>query len=262
MIAGDWPKWSAALQEGVGIRNQILGTGLLMLMTSLISLPFGVGAGVFLSEYARGGFGNFTRFVITSLRSISMLILGFTALSLVKASSGTPLAFLFKGYQFDGFVWRENQGGTFFAASLVISLLVIPVICRATEEGCRSLPNELREGSLALGGSEETTLWRIVLPWSLANIVTGVLLGCAEAAGDMAILMFIAGRGDYGVGPFKQVTSLAYMVFDIWFGEKSFHDTMSPYQFSAGLILITMTVGLGLIALLLKRWLALRHRGR
>lgn len=260
-IAGDWPKVSSVQIVGYGIENQILGTCFLMLMTIMIAFPFGVGAGIFLNEYSSGWLANFIRTIITSLRSISLLILGFTALSLVNYSSGTPLAAIFKGYQFNGFSWHENQGGTFFTASLVLSLLVIPIIARATEEGCHSLPDELREGSVALGATDETTLFRVVLPWSLPNIVTAIFLGCAEAAGDMAVLMFIAGRGDFGIGPFKQVTSLSYLIFDIWWGEPSFKQIMLPYQYTAGVILLIITVGLGVIALVLKRWLVKNHRG-
>ena len=115
-----------------------------------------------------------------------------TAFSLASATTGTWLSPFIHGTYFDGYLQETSPGGSFFTASLILSLLVIPVIARATEEGCRSLPLDLREGSLALGASEETTLWRVVLPWSLPNIVTAVLLGSAEAAGSVAVLMFIA----------------------------------------------------------------------
>lgn len=261
-VGGDWPAFTTENRTGVGILNHILGTGTLMLLTTLMALPVGVGTGIFLSEYASDRFGNLLRFIITSLRSISTLILGMTALSLVRMSSGTVFAFLTKGFRFDGFLLRENEGGSFFLASLVLSLLIIPIITRATEEGCRSLPPELREGSLALGANEEITLRRITLPWSLPNIVTGALLGCAEAAGDMAVLFFIAGRGDFGVGAFQQVTSLAYLVFDVYWGTSNYKSLMGPYQFTAGLILMLITIGLGISALFLKRWLRRRYQGR
>ena len=260
MIDDGWPAWSSELRYQLGIANHILGTGMLMLLTSLISLPIGAGAGVYLSEYGDGRFGGLARFCISSLRAISTLILGLTALSLVTYSGNSPLAWILQGSYFDGYEIKM-YGASFLAASLVLSLLIIPIITRATEEGCRSLPPELREGSLALGASEQTTLWRVVLPWAMPNIVTALLLGCAEAAGSVAVLLFVSGRGDYGVGIFRPVTSLAYLIFDIYYGEKSFRLAMEPYQFIAGLLLLAITMGLGITALLIKRWLVKRHRG-
>jgi len=256
-----WPTWTAERHSQLGILNHLKGTGLLMLLTSLISLPIGAGAGIFLSEYSRGVFGGIARFTITALRAISTFILGLTALSLAQSMDNTPLAGIFRGTFFNGWGTSVSTGGSFLVASLILSLLVIPVIARSTEEGCRSLPPELREGSLALGASDQTTLFRIVLPWAFPNLLTAVLLGCAEAGGSVAILMFIAGRGDYGVGPLSQVTSLAYLIFDIWYGEKSFRGAMLPYQFSAGVLLLLLTMSLGIAALFLKRWLIKRHRG-
>ncbi|MDR3578026.1 MAG: ABC transporter permease subunit [Anaerolineaceae bacterium] len=259
-IDDGWPIWSIELRSQIGLANHLSGTGLLMLLTTLISLPFGVGAGIYLSEYASGLFENIARFSVTALRAISTLILGMAAFSLVNYSGNTPLAFIFQGNYFDGNQWNR-MGGSFFSASLVLSLLVIPIIARSTEEGCRSLPPELREGALALGASDQTTLWRIVIPWAMPNIVTAILLGCAEAAGSVAVIMFISGRGDYGVGIFRPVTSLAYLIFDIYYASKSFKLAMQPYQFTAGVLLLMITVGLSLAALLIKRWLVKRHRG-
>jgi phosphate transport system permease protein len=260
-IAGDWPKWTAEMTSSVGLLNYVLGTLLLMLLTSLFSLPFGMGTGIYLSEYSHNRFGGVVRFMVTSLRAISLLILGMMAYTLSNIGNGTPLEGILRGTFFSGYETRLSSGGSFFTASIMLSLLVIPIIARATEEGCRSLPNELREGSFALGASEDTTLKRVVLPWALPNIVTGLLLGCAEAAGSTAVLLFIAGRGDYGVGVFKQVTSLAFMIFEAYYGEKLYKGAMGPYQFTAGMLLVIITVGMGILAMVLKRWLVKRHRG-
>ena len=243
-----------------GMRNHILGTLILMALTSLISLPIGVGAGVFVTEYG-GRFSGVVRFSTTALRAISVFILGITAFSLVTYSSGTSLSDIFAGYYYDVNGFKHVAHGSFITAAIFLSLLVIPLIARATEEGLRSLPPELREGSLALGTSEGHTLIHVLLPWSLPNIVTGLLLGCAEAAGSVAIILFLARTGEYGIGPLGEVTSLSYFIFDCRYGIKMFRDLVSPYQYSAVLLLLTITMGLSIVALLLKRRFAKRYRG-
>ncbi len=260
-ILGDWPAFKTTEHISIGIENHLLGTGLLLLLTSLISMPIGVGTGLYLSEYGSGWFGGFIRFVTRSLRAISLLILGLAAFRLANLANNTPAAFMLRGTWFTGWETVLSSGGSYLTASIVLSILIIPMIAQVTEEGCRSLPPELREGSLALGVSEETTLRRIVFPWALPNIITGWLLGCSEAAGSVAALMFIAGRGMYGVGLFKQVTSLAYLIFDLYYGNRIFTQYMGAYQFQAGILLLLLTLVLGILSILSKNLLAKKFRG-
>ncbi len=258
-----WPIWRWNAVDSYGLRNQLLGTGLLMALTTLVSLPLGVGTGVYLSEYGDDRWGSVIRFTITMLRGISTLALALALLSLVTASDTTSLQSFARGTFVDS--WQQTQvsrGSSFLLASLVIALLVIPVMTRATEEGCRALPPELREGSLALGATEETTLWRVVLPWALPNIITSILLGCVEVAGSATVLLFVGGLGDYGVGLFRQVTSLDYLVLAVHLTEsKPLRDSMGTYQLTAAVLLLIVTMGLGIVAFGLKRWLYKRFRG-
>ncbi|MCL0105047.1 ABC transporter permease subunit [Dehalococcoidia bacterium] len=260
-IGLDWTSFPPHYLNQPGLRNHILGTLLLMALTSLISLPIGVAAGVLMSEYYGKWLAGVVRFSVTSLRAMSVFILGLTAVSLVAGSRGTFLEEIMHGYWYDLRGVQRLEDGSFLAAAIVLSLLVIPVIAWATERGIRSLPPGLREGSLALGTSEEYTLARIVLPWALPNIITGLLLGCAEAAGSVAVIMFLAGRGEHGVGPLSEVTSLAYFIYEVPRGGGSFMHIMGAYRFSAGLLLVIITTGLGIAALILKRKFAQRYRG-
>ncbi len=262
VIINGWPFWRTEQIFEVGMLNHLEGTGLLMLLTTAFSLPVGVGAGVFLNEFGDGWFGHVARFSVTVLRAISLLILGLFAASLARGFLNTPFGDILAGTYFNGHDTRQSLGGSYITASLALSLLVIPLIARCTEEGCRSLPPELREGSDALGASEGTTLRRVVLPWALPNIVTGVLLGCAEVAGSLEVIMFIAGHGDYGVGPLRQVTSLAYLVFDTYATQdQTFQVSMRSFQYTVGLLLLAITLTLGLLALGARHWLRRRYRG-
>jgi phosphate transport system permease protein len=257
----NWPQWVSHTDQAVGILNYLLGTLLLMGLTSLISLPIGMAVGIYITEYSNGLFARILKFACDALRSISVFIIGITAVSIVSYSSGSFLSRYFYGYYHDLAGQFHLGNGSFIVAAAVISMLVIPLIARATEEGIRSLPQEMKEGSLALGTSKRYTLSHIVIPWSLPNVTTGLLLGCAEAAGSLATIWFIAGSGDYGVGPFKPVTSLSYFIF-LSNGETNlgFKKIEGNYQFVAALLLILITIGLSISVVILKRKLHKRYR--
>ena len=237
----------ATLVTEAGMRNHILGTFLLIVMTAVIALPIGVGAGIFVSEYD-GRLAPLVAFSTAMLRAISVFILAVSAFSLVKSfgpdGSTNALSDLIRGSYTDSGGFSHAAKGSFLTASMFLSLLVIPVIARATEEGLRSLPRDIREGSTALGATDGHALLRILLPWAIPNIMTGLLLGTAEAAGSVTVLLFISGNGQYGVGPRHEATSLAYLIFDAGRGAKSFTDVMGQYQSSAALLLLCITLSL------------------
>ena len=227
----------------------------MMGLTSAISLPLGIGVGLYVGEYG-GRISGLVRFSVTSMRAISVFILGLAALGLVISSSGTAFAPVIQGVGS-----LIGRGGTYLTASIFLSFLVIPVVARCTEQGCRSLPPELREASISLGVTPGYTLTRLILPWSLPNIITGLLIGCAEVAGAVGVIMFIAGTGDYGVGPTRQVTSLDYLIFDEFFNRAGVHGIiMAPYQMMAAVLLLIIALGLSLAAVALKRRFGARFR--
>jgi phosphate transport system permease protein len=246
-----------------GMRNHILGTFLLIAMTAMIALPIGVGTGIFVSEYD-GLLAKVVAFSTSMLRAISVFILAVSAFSLVRYATdhdtGTAISNLIRGSYLDSGGFSHPAKGSFLIASVFLSLLVIPVIARATEEGLRSIPRDIREGSVALGATEGHAMLRMLLPWTLPNIITGLLLGAAEAAGSVTVLLFISGSGQYGIGPRHEATSLAYLIFDAGRGTKSFTDVMGQYQFSAALLLLCITLSLTSAALVLKQRFARRYR--
>lgn len=257
-----WPQWIPHFIHQAGIRNYVLGTLLLIILTSIISLPIGMAVGIYITEYSKGWLANIIKFSCSSLRSISVFILGLTAISLVTLTRNSIFAAVFAGYFYDRNGNFHISSGSFITAAIIISMLVIPVIARATEEGIRSTPKEIKEGSLALGTSQFYTLNHILIPWSLPNIVTGVLLGCAEAAGSLATIWFICGTGEQGLTPFSPPTSLSYFIY-LCLGDVNvgFKNTEQYYQYSAALILILITIGLSIAVLLLRRRLNKRLKG-
>lgn len=254
----------------IGLRNHILGTLLLMVLTCGISFLPGVGVGVFLSEYP-GRIARVVGFCTTMLRAMSVFIIGVAAFGAVGlAFNLAPDSFpsqLVRGSFILGVDGVVQAGtGSFVTAALFLSLLVIPVIAKLTEEGLRSVPRDLREGSVATGATEGFGLRRILLPWAVPNIVTGLLIGAAEAAGSLAIILFIAGDGQYGVGPLDPVTSLDYALYSTRYGSQPFIQSMgyraeTDYAFAAALLLLVITLGLTIAAIWLRNRFSSRYRG-
>ena len=126
------------------------------------------------------------------------------------------------------------------------------------------MPHEIMEGSLSVGASKDHTLLHLLLPWSFPNIVTGLIIGCAEAAGSLTIIFLIAGTGELGVSPLNETTSLAYLIFDTKYGKMlgdSVQTFMASYDFTAAFLLLIITMGLTILALVLKNKIARRYKG-
>jgi len=244
-----------------GLLNQLLGTALIVLLTLVIATPVGVGTGVFVAELNRGLAARVVSFSATALRGISAFVLALAAITIVTASRTTPLAAVFAGFHtVGGTVYFDH--GSFLTAGVLMSLLAIPTIARATQEGCRSLPRGLREGSAALGASVDYTLAHITLPWALPNILTGLLLASAEAAGGLSVIILIAGTGQFGVGSFSEVTALPSAIFGAQYStDKQFRDLNARFSYVTGLTLLSMALVLTVAALLIKRRYGARFRG-
>ncbi len=154
-----------------GIMPAILGTVYLTFGTALFSIPPGVAAAVYLSEYAKDTrWTQLIRIAMVNLSGIPSVVYGLFGLGL--------------------FVIFLRFGTSILAASLTLSIMTLPVIVSTTEEALRSVPNEFRVLSISLGASRWQTIWRVVLPQSLGGIVTGVILGLERAAGETAPILF------------------------------------------------------------------------
>jgi len=264
-----WPVWAQNIVEQAGMRNYILGTLLLMGLTAVISLPIGVAVGIFVHEYAGKIFGGIIRFSTTALRAISGIILLITALNLTRIV-GSDFPGTIINRIVDGFGYYPNGTlaigrSSFLFASFFISLLVIPLIAQATEQGFKSMPRDIFEGSLAVGASREYSLTHISLPWSIPNIFTGLVLGCAEAAGSLTIIFLIAGTGQLGVNPLSETTSLSYLIFECRYGKEMgegvVQTLMGSYQYAAALLLLLITICLTVLAMTMKKRISKRYKG-
>jgi len=157
--------------EGGGIGNAIVGSFLMTSVASLMGLPLGIAAGVYLAEYGNGWFGRIVRFVADTMTGIPSIIVGIFVFTVFVLPMG-------------------RQSG--FAGSIALAIIMIPIVARTTEEMIRLVPNAMREGALALGAPNWRVTWDIVLPAARAGIATGAMLAIARVSGETAPLLFTA----------------------------------------------------------------------
>ena len=179
-----------------GIWPAIYGTILLTSGTALFALPLGVGAGIYLSEYAKRGIGTrIVRLSISNMAGVPSIVYGLFGLSL--------------------FVMALKFGSSVLAGSLTLATMTLPVIIAATEEALRQVPQDLRQASLALGETKLRTIARVVLPAAAPGIVTGSILGISRAAGETAPIILTAAAFLAAVpkNPFQPTMALPYHLY-------------------------------------------------
>ncbi len=174
--AGWWTSDQAGItfsDQGGGALAAIVGTAEQVGLCTLISVPIGVLVGVYLVEYGRGPLARAATFTVDILSGIPSIV----AALFIYALFVTTLGGIRAGW----------------LVSLALVMLMVPVIVRTTEEMLRLVPNELREGSYALGVPKWKTIVRIVIPTALSGLITGVILGVARVAGETAPLLILVG---------------------------------------------------------------------
>jgi phosphate transport system permease protein len=164
--------------EGGGIYHAIVGTLLITAASAAISVPIGLLTAIYLVEYGEGGrLARWIRFLVDVMTGIPSIVAGLFAYALFVILVGPGV--------------RMGIGG-----AVALSVLMIPVVVRSCEEMLKLVPNELREASYALGVPKWRTVLKVVLPTSLAGIVTGITLAVARVIGETAPLLVIAGMTD------------------------------------------------------------------
>ena len=160
--------------EGGGALHAIIGTIEITGIATLISVPIGIMAAIYLVEYGRGTVARLVTFFVDVMTGVPSIVAGLFAYALFVIFFGPGV--------------RMGLGG-----AIALSLLMIPVVIRATEEMLKIVPNELREAAYALGVPKWLTVLKVVLPTSLAGIATGIMIAIARVIGETAPLLLIAG---------------------------------------------------------------------
>jgi phosphate transport system permease protein len=155
-----------------GILSAWVGTCLIMVVTIVAGVPVGVAAGVYLEEYSpRNWMTELIEITVTNLAGVPSIIYGLLALG--------------------AFVYLFGLGESIVTAGLTLALLILPVVIVATREAIRAIPVQIREAAYALGATKWQTVTEHVLPYSLAGILTGVIIGLSRAIGETAPIITI-----------------------------------------------------------------------
>ncbi len=220
------------MTEG-GIMPAILGTILLTLGTAIAAIPLGVGAAIYLAEYARDTkFTRAIRLAIVNLAGIPSIVYGLFGLGI--------------------FVLFLDMGTSIIAGSLTLGIMTLPVVISTSEEAILAVPQEFRLVSLSLGATHWQTIRNQVLPQALPGIITGVILGLGRAAGETAPILFTVAAFYLPQLPksiFDQTMALPYHLYVI--------STQVPgmplsIQYATALVLLFLVLSLTLVASLLR----------
>lgn len=214
-------------EAGGGWATALQGTLVLVGLATAIGVPLGMATGIFLSEFGRGRFAVFVRFLVDTLTGIPTVIFGLFAWVLIVVPSHS---------------FSALSGG------VALSIIMIPTVARATEEVLRLVPNELREASVALGATKSRTIMRVVVPAARSGIITGIMLAVARVAGETAPLLLTAfGTTFFNTSILRPIDAIPLRIFNF---------TLSPYAleqqqaYAGALVLIAFV----LLTSLAVRW--------
>jgi phosphate transport system permease protein len=158
-------------EPGGGMANAIVGSGLILLIASIIGVPLGIGAGIYLSEYSYGKLASSMRFTADVLNGVPSIVIGIVAYSLV--------------------VLKQKHFSA-LAGGIALGIMMVPTITRTTEEILLMVPESVREAAMGLGLSRWRSTLSITLRTAMSGVITGCMLAFARVAGETAPLLFTA----------------------------------------------------------------------
>lgn len=207
-------------EAGGGMANAIVGSGLILLISSLIGIPLGIGSGIYLAEYGRNRFGDLVRFTADVLNGVPSIVIGIAAYSLVVV---------------------PQKHFSALSGGVALGIMMIPTVARATEEMLLMVPNSVREAAFGLGIPKWRTTLSITLRTASAGVITGCMLAFARVAGETAPLLFTAfGNQFWNLNPNQPTAALPLQIFVYAISP---FDEWHKQAWAGALILIIMIVG-------------------
>jgi phosphate transport system permease protein len=218
---------------GGGMRNEIIGTLLLVVLGSIIAIPIGLMAGIFISEYASAQVATGVRMVSDILAGVPSIVVGVFAYAILV---------------------RPMHSYSALSAGVALAIIMVPIVSRTAEEALCLVPNSMREAALALGITRWRAVVGVVIPGALTGIVTGVMLGVARIAGETAPLIFTALGSQFGfqglLGP------IGALPLQIYYYALSPYPDWQQQAWAGAFLLIVLVLGISIVV----RYISNRRR--
>lgn len=204
---------------GGGMANAIVGSGKVLLLATLIGVPIGFLAGVFLAEYSGKTFAFVIRYTVDLLNGVPSIVVGIVAYALVVE----PMKH-----------FSALSGG------VALGIMMIPIAVRTTEEFLRAVPNSMREGAMALGATKARTVFTVVVPAALSGLISGMMLNLARVAGETAPLLFTAlGNMFWSHGWLQPIATLPVMIYNYAIAPE---EDLHQQAWAAGFVLLALVL--------------------
>ncbi|WP_306533892.1 phosphate ABC transporter permease PstA [Geobacter sp.] len=246
LTTGFFTSFPSRMAEEAGILSAWVGSVLVMLVTACAAVPLGVAAAIYLEEYApKNWMTAIIEINVTNLAGVPSIVYGLLALGL--------------------FVYTLDLGQSILSAGLTLALLILPVVIVATRESLRAVPGSIREAAYALGATRWQMVSDHVLPYSLAGIMTGVIMGLSRAIGETAPIITIGALTFIAFLPNSPITPEFPFVNAKWLMDpftvmpiQMFNWTSRPEEefqlnaAAAGVVLLAMTLAMNAIAIYLR----------
>lgn len=225
-----------------GVLPLVTATAWTTFIALLVAVPFGLGAAIYLAEYARAGTRKLLKPILEILAGIPTVVFGLFALSFVAPTVLRD--------------WLSIQVGTFstLAAGLVMGVMIIPTIASLSEDAMSAVPHALRQGSAALGANRMQTTLRVILPAALSGIVAAVVLGISRAIGETMIVAIAAGgRPQIVTDPTMEGVTMTGFIARMALGDSRVGSLQYNTLFAVGLLLFALTLLVNAVSIQLVR---------
>jgi len=215
-------------ETGGGMANAIVGSGKVLLLATLIGVPIGFLAGVYLAEYSGKTFAFLIRYVVDLLNGVPSIVIGIVAYALVV---------------------RSMKHYSTLAGGVALGIMMIPIAVRTTEEFLRAVPNSLREGAVALGATQAKAIFSVVVPAAISGLTSGMMLNLARVAGETAPLIFTAlGNQFWSNGWLAPTATLPVMIYNYALDPA---EDLHKQAWAAGFVLLTLVLFINVTARLI-----------
>lgn len=250
----------SADMTGGGIWPAIYGTVLMTLLMTVAVVPVGVATGIYLSEYAsrRSRLAALVRAAVVNLAGVPSIVFGLFGLGFFVLFIGGGIDKVF--YDSTTPVWGKPA---VIWSSLTLAVLTLPVVIVTTEEALRAVPKELRDAALGLGATRFQTTFRVILPNAMSGILTGIILAISRGAGEVAPIIFTGAANFLPYLPTDvrdMFMHLGYHVYALSTQSPNV-DAARPALFGTVLVLLVITFGLNLVAMIIRSRSRMRAHG-